>query len=155
MILLEWEINIDEVNTYKQPYYHPRSDDRRDPKFYKSSTVRSCQDDMHPMQTWMVGEESDDMMLIPYSKTWEQAKKIRSVTVVHSTFWLKGMCFFSGLKKLDCEMTRHMYYVPCDLVRRLQVKLGEMAKQGWGTKLLVRAVLGEALKKSHRDGDFR
>src|ERR1700689_5809531 len=33
-------------------------------------------------------EESEDM--IPYSGTWEQTKKIKSVTAVHSTFWLKG-----------------------------------------------------------------
>ena len=28
--------------------------------------------------------------MIPYSGTWEQTKKIRSVTAVHSTFWLNG-----------------------------------------------------------------
>ena len=33
-------------------------------------------------------DESDDMM--PYRGTWEQTKKIRSVTAVHRTFWLKG-----------------------------------------------------------------
>ena len=32
--------------------------------------------------------ESDDMM--PYSGTCEQTKKMRRVTAVHSTFWLKG-----------------------------------------------------------------
>jgi hypothetical protein len=33
-------------------------------------------------------DESEDM--IPYSGTCEQTKKMRSVTAVHSTFWLKG-----------------------------------------------------------------
>ena len=32
--------------------------------------------------------ESDDM--IPYNGTCEQTKKMRRVTAVHSTFWLKG-----------------------------------------------------------------
>ena len=32
-------------------------------------------------------EESDN--IIAYSGTWEQTKKIRRVTAVHSTFWLK------------------------------------------------------------------
>jgi hypothetical protein len=35
-------------------------------------------------------EESEDIM--PYSGTWEQTKKMRRVTAVHSTFWLKGTC---------------------------------------------------------------
>ena len=33
-------------------------------------------------------DESEDM--IPYSGTCEQTKKMRRVTAVHSTFWLKG-----------------------------------------------------------------
>ena len=34
-------------------------------------------------------DESDD--IIPYNGTCEQTRKMRRVTAVHSTFWLKGI----------------------------------------------------------------
>ena len=76
-------------------------------------------------------EESDDM--IPYSGTWEQTKKIRRVTAVHSTFWLKGTCFFFCSREI--RLWNDEAHALCDLARRLQVKLGEKAERGWGTEL--------------------
>lgn len=73
---------------------------------------------------------------MPYNGTWEQTKKMRSVTAVHSTFWLNGTCVAKvsrlhlNVKSLGC--------VPCGRVTKLQA--GTEGTDGRGSETGLESV---------------
>lgn len=77
-------------------------------------------------------DESEDM--IPYSGTCEQTKKMRSVTAVHSIFWLKGTYARCYLEQRGYGMTDDQLCVPGTI---LQGESEGMAEQGSKTGLYI------------------